>query len=974
MSKNENKDLDILLSLQDFFLICSRAKKKVYFWAASMALLMVLYTLTNPIEYLAHATFREKGKAQSGIAYGSLSSMLLTGSGGGGNNSEAISTMKSRTLLEELITKLNLQGRLIKKETSFPTLHTLSDNLITEYALWTRKQGPVFPYLPPIISLKDVAYAGDTPIGMRLKFTSEDTFKISYPKTKDLHGKIGEAIHLDRATFTVVRNSDHQLITQEYDLVFEPMLSVVKRLTAKINIETDRDDKSLLALSFSCSDPAMASTTLNELMNLYQEYLKQEQQRMFGEQIDYLQKRHDEMKSKLYTMMQEHASSLSSEVVTSGFPNTTQAMEFLGSTQQQYAKSLLSIDLELKRLRQARLEGVDHYERYASGDNGSTINQIVAQIRQLKHQGDSLELALRETTIIDDKHLIKEMENVAIQFAKLQSTKHLRNDAKLMLDSLEAGKIPDTSLELYQEPRYMVKTWCDKLVEKQGRPQEFENCVANFKSYLANLIHLFHVQEKSIQERLTHQQSTQVEFQGINLNTAQEIYIGYSKELDNVEAEIAQKRFIIDQIQEPTFEISSLSAVLTDSVSTQMIHVASQLLLNLQDQNNRSLKEQERLRHDLGIQKGFLAMHLNQTIQLLQLREKLLREKIQALQSNMLGLIQQEVSVLQRHLVDHTDTRINALLQERDVIGQHQHELQQEMAKLPKKWVAEKLIDQQMVMNERMVEEITKLVESKNTTSNLELIQSAPLDEAFTVLQPKSPRVVLFALIGAILGTFFVLSFEVVKTLLVGIPITQENLKLGGFHVNGSLKNLSNQHGKPFSDHDLDTLRKVLTFCEGSKDLLLVTHNKYDYAKDLAVLASKKDRKVLLIPLSFDEVTSKDEQPGLLEYLEGKVDFPKINSHDGYDFIATGGISRFSSELMGTSAFQKMMHKLYQKYDLIIGVSHAVPNSSEAIYLTRLFAKVVLSIKDETWENLDQVIKGKDKELIFEKISFVMHE
>ena len=46
---------------------------------------------------------------------------------------------------------------------------------------------------------------------------------------------------------------------------------------------------------------------------------------------------------------------------------------------------------------------------------------------------------------------------------------------------------------------------------------------------------------------------------------------------------------------------------MNDPVSGETVMKASRLALELKDYNNRSLKEQERMRDELGVQKRFLA-------------------------------------------------------------------------------------------------------------------------------------------------------------------------------------------------------------------------------------------------------------------------------------------------------------------------------------------------------------------------------
>lgn len=971
---------EMLICFSDFILLCKKAKRKILFAAAFFACAAVMYALTTPVEYIATSTFREKGKSQAGLASSNLS-MLLSGNSSP-SQSEAISMMKSRTLLEELAKHLSLQATLTKNTPRFGTIGTMRDNLLIEYALFKKKQGPFFSDSQRTITVEDISYAGDVTLGMKVKFLTDDTFQI-YPAPEGLSniGTVGVPFVTPNATFTIVRLNTNPLIRHDYTLSIEPLDAVVRRLMSKITIETDHDDKGLLKLQFANADRHEAAKILNTLMVLYQDYLGTDQHRILREQVAYLQDRHDKMQGKLKAMMEDHADKLSVDLAKTGFPNTNKAMEFLATAQQEYTRNLLGIDLELKRLENVEQDGSAYYERYVSeGSTPTVINQIVSQIRQLKQQADSLELALREA-LLDNHDALKEQENIALQFIELTRVRQSSEEAKLMLASLAAGNMPDSKLRLYHDNRFMVKNWCDRLIENKNKTEEYSRCTNNFTSYLNNLLHLFHVHEKAIQERLTHQQTTPIEFQGIDLATAKELYINYSKELNELEADITQERFIVTQLEDPSFEISSLSTVLNDSVSSNMINSAGLVLLQLKDQNNRSLKEQERLKSDLAVQKGFLAVHLNQTIQLLQLRENLLREKIQALQSATLGLIQQEISVLQEHLAEHVKTRIGNLQQERDVIEQHQQELQHEMAKLPSKWVSEKMIEQQVEVNKRMVEEITRLVESKNITSNLELIQSAPVDYAISPVHPRSPRLMMFMLLGLSFGALLMVSWGVVRTLTNGIPVTSANLKLSNMHVSGNLSPQcsSTKSKNTLLDQDLGTLRRIASFLKSipiesgtGRLALLMIGNGPDYSHELAHLLEKSGFKILLVNLAFDRIASVDELPGVLQYLENPTVKPKIIHMECYDAISSGGISRFVNELLGTAPFVTLLSDLQKKYDWTFAISHGPLNSSETQHLLHQFNAALITIEGQTWNDLEGCLQIMQTEAAPKHLSFVL--
>lgn len=870
---------EILVSFSDLILICKSAKRKILFGALLFACLSFFYTLTKPIEYEALATFKEKNRSHSGLNTNSFTSIFFNSNHSDGN--EASSMMKSRYILERVIKKLGLQTAISYDRLSFNTLASIRDNLIAEYASLRGRSGPIFPDVKQEISARDVTYLGEKPLPLQLHFTSEDKFQFIGPEEISGEGTIGAPISTPQVDFTIVREGSSSLTSQECCLSFEPMRNISQGLVNGIKIGTHKDDKNLLTLKYAHHDRTMASEIVNTIMVAYQEHLKEEQTHILNEQVKYLQVRHKDMQTELQRMMMEHAETLSSDVAITGFPDSNKAMDFLATRQAEYSKELLAIDLELKRLQKAQEGGSAYYERYTL-DAPSVINPILSEIRRLKQQSHSIDLALKKA----------------------------------------------------------VNANSTILIEKENNPQPPVDL-----------------------PKMQHH-----EFQGINLETAQDLYVDYSKQLNNLESDVLQQYFILDQMKNSEFEISSLSTILTDSVSKEMIGKASALLLSLRDQHNRSAKEQERLKNELAIQKGFLALHLQQTLQLLQLRENLWREKIQSILSTTLSLIQKEISILQEQMSAYIKTRIDNLRQERGVIEQHQQLVQIEMSKLPNKWVSERLIDQQMDMNKRMVEEITRLVENKNISSNLELVQSAPVDTALSAIQPRPPRIILFMILSAILGAFLTLCASIIHAMVHGITATEGNLKLAQQCVVGTLSQGYQQGSRqPLLDQDLETLRRISVFMNNAKasaqknlqeieknhsqgNPFLLIGQGPDYSQDLASLIAKKGLRVLLLPVSFDQTNAS--QPGLLQYLEGKVSRPMITKNKEYDIIFPGGICRYANEYIGSRHFFALVQELQQQYDWVIISSHAKPDSAEAENLLHLFKYAVITVTDEKWKDL----------------------
>ena len=79
--------------------------------------------------------------------------------------------------------------------------------------------------------------------------------------------------------------------------------------------------------------------------------------------------------------------------------------------------------------------------------------------------------------------------------------------------------------------------------------------------------------------------------------------MNYNRALNDVQANIRQLDFMIDQLKHPDFEVTSLSSIQNDFVTNEMVSKASQIVQTIKDQNNRSAKEIERLKDQLNVAK-----------------------------------------------------------------------------------------------------------------------------------------------------------------------------------------------------------------------------------------------------------------------------------------------------------------------------------------------------------------------------------
>jgi len=983
------KDDKSLIPLSDILSILKRNKKKIIFAAFCFSLLLLSYGLTRPIQYQAEATFKEKGRSQVGINQ-SVISQLLTGSDG--NQSDGLQMMKSRKLMYSLIKAQKLQGNVSRKGSSYYVnlYNEIKDNISVEYALHMKSQEPILKDPEYDLKITELEYNGEVPLNINLLIGPNNQLIFNDSQKKKIgQGVLGQPFITKDFIITLAPVTEQSLQNREYNISLLPMGTVARQLVNQFQIEPDRSDKSLLKISYRNPDRHRVAETITHLMDVYEDHLKAEHERICCVQIDYLTQRQQEMGAQLTTAMKKHAEELSTDLTSTGFADSEKAIEFLASYQKELKGKLLNIHLDMQRLLRIKQSSDTNYEKLVSANTPHYIHRLIEEIGYLKNESDAINQALRNA----ETDALTFQNTFSAQMEELDKVKASNKDLQAMLTRLNKNMLPEPYPLLMNNPKYIVNVWYAQAEQcynaqikgNADTKAEWQKCRESFKSYLSNLSHYLYVYHRNIEERLAHQQLPQPDFQGINLATAKDLYKSYSNELSDTESNIIQQRFFIEQINDPNFEISSLSTVLKDSVSSELINKTSTIVLALKDLDNRSTKEQERMKADLAIQKGFIKTHLEQSAQLMELRIGFLKGKMNNLQNITLSLLQEKTSLLENQIKNYVENALENLHEEQKLLEQNIVELRLEMATFPQKWAAEQLIEQQMEINQTMVEEITKLVESKNIANNLEKIQSAPLDLPLVPIHPNSQRLLVLAFIGAIFGAFVSSTWVLIQTFSKGLHTSKENLILSGYHVAGTLSRRDSLVTlNALSNKALDTVRRLLALFTPTKSqdfissnsaltktILLLQNNGPNYTTIMAELLSKKGLKVLTIDLCFEE-NSDPKILGLLQFLNKQTQEPAIIHEKSFDKIISGGICRHAAESMSSKMFQEMLDKFANEYDYLLLTCRMPLNSAEAESFLEIYTNIVVTVSNESKDQLKPYLNFANKD--GHKTSFIIAE
>jgi hypothetical protein len=445
------------------------------------------------------------------------------------------------------------------------------------------------------------------------------------------------------------------------------------------------------------------------------------------------------------------------------------------------------------------------------------------------------------------------------------------------------------------------------------------------------------------------QSADQNDFKGLSLDTAQKLMVEYTQQRDKMQAEMKELVYLRDRLISPDFELSSLGTVINEPVTNELIQKASAIALQLQDNDNRSEREQERLLESLNTQKSFLSQHIFQIVELKKLRIQLIENKIYSLQQSIVSLLKSEKELLKQKL----------------------QEINNKMGDLPDKWRRESLLMLKKEIGSMMIHAVSQLTETKFLGQNIFQVTSKPLDSAFPPTNPKTPMMLFWSCVGAIIGALGFYFLILCRTLLRGLPVSYQNLKLSGLPVSGSFSRYCDTNLEQMRESDLETLRHTAEFlsCHLKKGEALtvvgIGGKHPDYSKGLAEILALRGIKTLIIRYKFDQVVHPEDQPGLWQYLNGTLNQVPIRSGSHYDYLPSGGTTRHASDLVSCPKLIELLCDLKKKYDLIFLQTSADAAKAEGLAYLKIADAAVVSVQQEVKEDLAVFCdwarkKGKD--------------
>jgi len=921
----------VTLSDLSWFFLSQKKKWIRIAWIGALCS-FCFFALRSP-QYKAEATFKE-GVEKSG-AEGALKS-LLGDFGSGGQQPQAIALMKSNQVLKPLVEKLGLQAQIVQSRWIVgKVLRRIRDNLRIEF-------GKPLDELDPFL-FKNVVNLEENAQVYFLKFTTPSCFTIfnADRKSKIGEGQLGSPVSFSSSQFTVEKTPAHLKLGVFYQLNIVPWIPIVEGLRGQLKISSDKINKSIYNLSLTHRDRRCAQRLINELMASYQCYLKKDHDQLAGEQLAYLEKRQDQLYGKLAQTLDEHVSYMDQNLGESGFLGLDQeSQSFLGSYQKMFQRRL-DIDLELSLLERAEMS-----QPFSIPSYSNCGKSLTSDIQDLKQQRDLIEISLQQ------QHSLSTVQEEETQLAarrdELQEIRLEKGAVKTLKEEVgEGSEISLTEFDLGET----LYGWAKKL---EDRDEEREDLC----EYLENYSRLLSLRESMLQERVFYGNKAPPELEGIDLETAGKLFVDYNNKIDYSVAAMRRYSQFREQVLLKDFELGSLSSILSDPLSQNLIASANRIALQLKDEKYHSSREGERWEDELSLQRKILSDHLAQLERVEEMNLALYKEKMASLQQVWLDGINRRISVLLERARSEIKDRREALLRETQILVQKMEEIRRRSQGLSGKWKLEKWLELKTEMDQKIMETLTQLVESKTIGHHLHHVESKPLDEAILPSSPTKQFLLRKALIGAFCAVFAVLFFSLVKTILRGFPLSVEKLQAMGLPTAGPLSFSCDGPGSaPLSGPDLDLLRRLALFSEGSKVIGLIGGKGPDYSYALGENLARMSYRSLILRCDFTSKFSKEDVPGLLQVWKKEIASLPIRKGTGFDYIPSGGHTPFGAEMLQSPSFAKWLEQLKENYDWVFLFSREPLSAPESAAVLRLCDKAVVTISKETTEQLTPFVE-----------------
>lgn len=391
---------EFVFSLSDLWSVCKKRRSKILTFGLIVGLLFFAYQLKKPLLYTASGIFKG-GNPQPPPLSKALE--LLGGGESYATAEDPKSFLRSYPVLEEVVQTLNLQVTVLDQRQSIGRISALFRTLKTEWAHLRMKKPKVssrilangVPLLTrplfdePVSPLQclHVIFSKEMAQVLSIHFEKEDSFKVFDGKHLLGEGKLGRFFMWEGGSFILEGQG-----AKKCALHFIPLEQAVKSLEKSLQVKRDKENGSLIHLSYTHSDRCLAKNVVNQTMLSFQSFLKKEGGKKIAQQLDYLEVRQRQVQEGLEKMMDAQCASLQEHLDEGALITLEKELEFLAHNQAKERNYLHQTAAEIQSIHQAitgeniDLQGVIGWTKMLKLENKEAFSSESARLMLSDYQ------------------------------------------------------------------------------------------------------------------------------------------------------------------------------------------------------------------------------------------------------------------------------------------------------------------------------------------------------------------------------------------------------------------------------------------------------------------------------------------------------------------------------------------------------------------------------------------------------------
>lgn len=917
-----NIEAKSFFTLRDFAYIFRKNRKNIFRWSLACFFLSCGILFMKSPKYLVEGVFQFNTPVQSEPS--SVLEILKRSASSATSKDDIQVILRSKKFSFPMIQKEGLQVQYHKKEGFFSKVFRKF------HEGWNGFMGYKIPDQDRFIFL-NVSYDKESPLNFSIQFMTENQFEISLSKDQVFIGKLKEPVEFLEGKLTLYKKPKTLTVNQKYYFTIQPMETAHQEWKNLFSISNEISQKKFLKISCLHRDRHFATHLINEILFDFQKYLKKESESIAKDHLQFLHNRQEIVSQNFVETLQSNVRQFEDNLRDSGFLYFKDEIHHLLKERGLYTSRLQSIELSLKRLKNSFPQ-----KKELLPDGYRFTADLSKKICDLKKQKNDLELVLYEKRGNFDQDFLfkkprqdlkKEILKVKANQEKIKEILHQLHETESIPNSLQ-GTYP----EIFENLNFSLFTKEDQI------------------EYFKDIYHELELKEKYIHNQQNDMEDFSKSYEGILFSSAQKLYLSTQDDIEKSMALIKLYEHYFQQLDQPQFEWSSLSAIPNDDTIQTISKKATALRLKLEDRTNRTAKERSRTEEELKLQKRFLEQHLSETIHANQMNMEFYENKLNALRNVMVHCIDREVASLIQHGEDFKRSKISNLLDEKKLIERELDFLKEKMQYLPQKWQKSEDLSLKKKLALQVMKTMTELIENKTLSQNLSNNSSKPFDLAIPPLSPKKNYLLFSALIFGILGGCGYFCWQLFHQALKGFPIHFEKLQMLQVPVLGTISYSCDGYSQDYiSDQDLETLRQAMCFV-GKKSPMIVSvigGEGPHFGHLLSSLLSQQGIGVLLMDCYFQNKMEKKIQTGIKQCIKDLRLFKTEKLPEGYEYLSPGGTTRFGAEIIGSRQFSRLLDKIKNNYDIILLYSKTKLHFAEAKNFLPLIDKCIISLIDE---------------------------